>query len=153
MANIFHPDFSEFISLLNDHNVEYIIVGGYAVSFHGYVRATGDIDIWVKPSFFNAEKIINVLQAFGFGSFGLEVNDFTKENNVIQLGYEPVRIDIMTGVSGLNFDVCYSRKITTQIGGLEMNYISLSDLKINKAATGRRQDLLDLDNLTEQKSP
>jgi len=149
MANIFHPDFSEFILLLNDYNVEYIIVGGYAVSFHGYIRATGDIDIWVKPSFLNAEKIISVLQVFGFGSFGLSVHDFTKEDNVIQLGYEPVRIDIMTGVSGLNFDVCYSRKITTQIGGLYMNYISLSDLKINKAATGRRQDLLDLDNLDD----
>jgi predicted nucleotidyltransferase len=149
MANIFHPDFSEFVALLNDHNIEYLIVSGYAVSFHGYVRATGDIDIWIKPSESNAERIIEVLHKFGFGSFNLTVNDFMKADNVIQLGYEPVRIDLMTGVSGLTFDDCYTRKIRTEIAGLEMNYISLSDLKINKAATARRQDLLDLDNLAD----
>ena len=91
--------------------------------------------------------MVNVLCAFGFGSFGLEVSDFIKEDNVIQLGYEPVRIDLMTSVSGLSFDTCYARKIRTEIGGLFMNYITLADLRINKAATARRQDLLDLDNL------
>ena len=149
MGNIFHPDFSEFVALLNEHNVEYLIVGGYAVSFHGYVRATGDIDVWIKPSISNANKVVVVLQAFGFGSFGIGVSDFTKADNVIQLGYEPVRIDLMTSVSGLSFDECFNRKIETQIGGIHMNYISLPDLKINKAATARRQDLLDLDKLSE----
>jgi len=123
MANIFYPDFSDFVALLNDHNVEYLIVGGYAVSFHGYVRATGDIDIWINPILPNADKMVYVLRAFGFGSFGLGVNDFIKEDNVIQLGYEPVRIDLMTSVSGLSFDVSYARKIRTEIGGLFMNYI------------------------------
>ena len=96
--------------------------------------------------------MVQVLGDFGFGSFGLDVSEFIKENNVIQLSYEPVRIDIMTSVSGLSFDTCYARKIRTEIGGLFMNYIILADLRINKTATARRQDLLDLDNLANQEN-
>jgi len=103
-------DFREFIQLLNENNVEYIVVGGYAVAVHGFPRYTGDIDFWVKPTKPNAEKLEKVIIDFGFGSLDIEKEDFLKENYVIQLGYPPNRIDIMTGISGLSFDECWEKK-------------------------------------------
>ena len=147
MANILHPDFREFLELLNSEKVDYLIVGGYAVSFHGYVRATGDIDIWIKSEPENAARLLKVLAKFGFGGLGLTLANFTAPDQVIQLGYEPVRIDILTSVSGIQFEECFTKRMETELDGIRMPYISLFYLRQNKLATGRPQDLLDLSNL------
>jgi len=141
------PDFKEFIQLLNAKGVKYLIVGGYAVGFHGRPRYTGDMDFWIQKSSVNAQLMKESLDAFGFSSFNLSSSEFMKDNLVLQLGYEPVRIDILTDVSGLNFDECYPRKIIATIDHIEVPFIHLNDLKINKASTGRAKDLGDLENL------
>ena len=143
-------DFKEFIGLLNKHKVEYLVVGGYAVSLYGFPRYTGDIDFWIKPSELNSSKIISALIDFGFGTLDVNIDDFNKEGNVVQLGYPPNRIDIITSVSGLSFDNCWSKKETILSESMEVNYISLHHLRINKQITGRDKDLLDLKNLPKE---
>ena len=142
-------DFKEFIQLLNANKVEYLVVGGYAVGAYGYPRYTGDIDFWINPTKENAEKLINALVQFGFGSLDISLDDFLKENFVIQLGYPPNRIDIMTGASGLTFEQCWKEKKIIEAEGEKINFISLHHLKINKRSTGRDKDNLDLKNLPE----
>ena len=143
-----HPDFKEFIKLLNKHEVKYLIIGGYAVAMHGYVRATGDLDLWVKISEDNASKIIGVLKEFGFGNLKLTKDDFLKENIVIQFGYPPFRIDILTGPEGLEFDSCYSKKIVQKTNdNIEFSFIDKDSLIINKRMVGRSIDLNDIENL------
>lgn len=144
-----NQDFKEFIELLNKHNVKYLVVGGYAVGFHGYPRFTGDIDFWIAISNENASKITMVLKEFGFGALGFKVEDFLESNNVIQLGYEPNRIDILTSLSGVQFDECYQQAIVANFEGLEIKFIDLRNLRINKASSGRAKDLGDLENLFE----
>ena len=142
-------DFKEFIELLNVHNVEYLIVGGYAVAIHGYPRTTGDIDFWIKPYKENAERMVKALIDFGFGSVDVSVDDFLKKDNVVQLGFPPNRIDIMTNVSGLDFAESWKEKKEINFEGEKINFISLHHLRINKKVTGRDKDNLDLKNLPE----
>lgn len=143
-----HPDFREFVRLLNKHNVEYLVVGGYAVVAHGYVRATGDIDIWIRPTKSNAVKIIRVLGEFGFGSLGLKEEDFMEKDAIVQLGRPPLRIDLVTNPEKLSFDECYPKRLRVEVDGeLGVNIIDLISLKINKKAVGRAKDLDDLENL------
>ena len=142
-------DFKEFIQLLNVHKVEYLIVGGYAVAIHGFPRTTGDIDFWVKPTNENAERIVKALMEFGFGSLDINIDDFIKNDSVVQLGFPPNRIDIMTSVSGLTFDECLKNKKEVEFEGEKINFISLHHLRINKKSTGRDKDNLDLKNLPE----
>ncbi|MDF1612077.1 MAG: nucleotidyltransferase [Stygiobacter sp.] len=144
-------DFKEFIRLLNEQKVEYIIVGGHAVIYHGYVRYTGDLDVWINNSNENADKMISVIEKFGFGSIGLTKKDFMEKDSIIQLGYEPDRIDIITSVEGLNFNDSYPRAIETEYDGEKIKLLSLEDLKINKKAAGRLQDLTDLEKLNRKK--
>ena len=108
---IFENDFVDFIELLNLHQVEYMIVGAHALAFHGRPRHTGDLDIWIKPSSANAEKMVLVLKDFGFESLGLKKDGFLKENYVTQLGYPPLRIDILNSISGVDFDDAYKGRI------------------------------------------
>lgn len=143
-------DFKEFIKLLNTHKVEYLVIGGYAVAIHGFPRATGDIDFWINPVSENAKRIINALIDFGFGSLDISVDDFVKENNVVQLGYPPYRIDIITGISGLNFIECFASRKEVEYDCEKINFISLHHLKINKLQTGRDKDHLDLKNLPDE---
>ena len=143
-------DFKEFIQLLNKHQVEYLIVGGYAVALYGYPRYTGDIDFWIKPNQLNAQKLVSSLIDFGFGSIDVDVNDFNKKDSVVQLGFPPNRIDIITSVSGLSFDECWNKKEIILSENDEINYISLHHLRINKETTGRDKDLLDLKNLPKE---
>jgi len=145
---MFHRDFKEFIELLNNHGVEYLLVGGYALGIHGYPRYTGDMDIWVKPEQINAEKVMAVLEAFGFGELDLSTDDFTKLGNVIQLGYPPLRIDLLTQPDGVDFHNSYSQRLDVEYGSLTVHVISLEDFKKNKAASGRPKDLEDLRSLT-----
>ena len=146
---MFSQDFSEFVRLLNQHNVEYLIVGGYAVGIHGHPRYTGDLDIWLNPTPENSLKIIQCINKFGFGSFNLKAQDFTKPGNIIQLGYPPLRIDLLTEIDGVTFDECYANKKEVVIDNLVVNFIRYWDLLKNKKQTGRHKDLDDIENLKE----
>ena len=140
-------DFKEFIELLNVHNVRYLVVGGYAVAFHGYPRYTKDLDVWIDLSPENADKIIKALKDFGFGSLGIKSEDFLKSDQIIQLGYPPDRIDILTTLKMIKFNDCYKDRIEIEIQGTKINFIDIENLKKNKRATGRPQDVADAENL------
>jgi len=140
-------DFKEFIELLNEHSVKYLVVGGYAVAFHGYPRYTKDIDIWIELSLENADKILKALNEFGFGSLDLTPDDFLESDQIIQLGYPPNRIDILTTLKDLKFENCYNARVEVEILGLHIHFIDIENLKKNKRATGRPQDLADAENL------
>ena len=144
---VLNQDFKEFIQLLNDNRVRYLVVGGYAVALHGYPRYTRDIDIWVELSEENATHIVEALEQFGFASLGLKESDFLVKEQVIQLGYAPNRIDIITTLSGVTFAECYEKRVPVEIDGVKINFIDLDSLRKNKKATGRLQDLADLENL------
>ncbi len=138
-------DFKEFVRLLNDHEVEYLLIGGYAVNFYGHVRYTGDLDIWVAVDPGNAKKLSATLQAFGFSAEKVPEGIFLCEEKVFQMGIPPFRIDILMSISGLEFSVCYARRIVEPIDGVVINVLSFEDLKTNKQASGRPKDLSDLD--------
>lgn len=141
-------DFKEFLALLNDHKVRYLVVGGFAVAFHGHPRYTKDLDVWIWVDPNNAERLMNALREFGFESLGLTKEDFLNPSNVIQLGYPPVRIDLTMSISGVQFEDCYPDRIEANIDGLSINFIDLKNLKINKLSSGRGIDLDDVENLT-----
>jgi hypothetical protein len=140
-------DFKEFVALLQRHEAEYMIVGGYAVGVHGYPRYTGDLDIWLNPTVPNAERVLRAITDFGFGAFNLTVADLTKEGNVIQFGQPPLRIDLLTAIDGVTFDACYANRKEVTFDGLTMNFIGYHDLVTNKKATGRHRDLDDVENM------
>lgn len=145
---VLNQDFKEFIQSLNDHNVRYLIIGGYAVAFHGHPRYTKDLDVWIELGQENAANILKALAHFGFGSLGLTEDDFLEPDQIVQLGFPPSRIDILTTLEGVDFDECFASKIVTTIDNIQMNFIDLENLKKNKKATGRLQDLADLENLS-----
>jgi hypothetical protein len=142
-----NPDFKEFIASLNDNGVRYLVVGGYAVAVHGYPRYTKDIDIWVEMTADNASNILKALDQFGFGSLGVKASDFTVPDQMLQLGHQPGRIDILTTLPGVEFSDCYSARTVVEVDGISVNFIDLENLRKNKKATGRHQDLADLENL------
>jgi len=144
---IIDRNFKEFIQLLNKNRVKYLIVGGYAVALHGHPRYTKDLDIWIYIEKNNAEKLINALHEFGFASLDIKSSDFLVNENVIQLGSPPNRIDLLTSVDGVEFNPCYQSKVEVKIEDIIIDFINLEDLKKNKKATGRYQDLADLENL------
>lgn len=144
---VLNKDFKEFIESLNKNNVRYLVVGGYAVAFHGHPRYTKDLDIWIQSDEKNAENLLAALDDFGFGSLDLKAEDFLTPGYIIQLGYPPNRIDLLTVIKGVEFETCYAAKIHTEIEGIRINFIDLSNLKKNKKSTGRYQDLADLENL------
>jgi len=148
MATIHLPsDFKEFLRLLNAYQVEYLLVGGYAVGYHGYPRATADLDIWVRIHPENAEKLVRVLQEFGFNVPALSADLFLKENQIVRLGVPPLRIELHTSLSGVNFETCYAARVVDELDGIPVNLINLKDLKLNKQASGRYRDLDDLEHL------
>ena len=144
---MFSQDFKEFIALLNKSKIEYLIVGGYAVGLHGYPRYTGDIDIWIKTNEANSEKMVKILNEFGFNSYDIKKEDFLKLDNVIQLGYPPYRIDLMMLIDGVTFDECYANRIKKEIDEIEIDFIGYDDLIKNKRASGRDKDINDVNNL------
>lgn len=146
-SNIFGPDFKEFVELLNQHKVKYLVTGGYAVGIYGHPRYTGDIDFWVESSEENGEKLVQVFEDFGLKSFGVRVKDFTKPDQIIQIGYPPFRIDLLTSIDGVVFKEAYSRRNVINLDNMPVNFIGLEDLKKNKKAAGRGKDLDDLQNL------
>jgi len=144
---MFNQDFKEFIASLNANHVHYLVVGGYAVALHGHPRYTKDLDIWVENSLENAHSILQALTQFGMGSLGLNEADFLEPDQVVQIGYPPERIDILNDVSGLAFLDCYEQRVKILLDDIEVNFIDLENLKRNKKASGRMQDLADLENL------
>jgi len=144
---VLDKDFREFIGLLNANSVRYLVVGGIAVAFHGYPRYTKDLDVWIDVSLENAQNLLNALSEFGFGSLGLTEEDFLTEGEFTQLGYPPYRIDLITGCEGVNFAACYTDRNTIEIDGVEVNFIDLDNLRRNKVAVGRPQDMADVANL------
>ena len=144
---VLNKDFREFIELLNAHNIKYLVVGGYAVTVHGYPRYTNDIDIWLWINKSNAENLIEVLKDFGFGSLDIKVENFLNPNKVIQLGYPPNRIDLLTSISGVEFEDCYPKRVSIDVAGIKIDFIDIESLKKNKKASGRHKDLNDLENL------
>jgi hypothetical protein len=132
-------DFKELLELLNAHKVEYLVVGGYALAFHGAPRFTGDIDIFVKPESENAKRILTALGEFGFGSMNLSESDFTSPKNVIQLGVPPVRVDIMTSLTGVSWQEAQAGKVAGNYGDTPVYFISKEDFIANKMALGQSQ--------------
>jgi hypothetical protein len=142
-------DFKELLELFNVHKVEYIVVGGYALAFHGAPRFTGDIDLLVKPDSKNAQRILVALNDFGFGSLALSKSDFTREGSVVQLGVPPVRIDIITSLTGVDGDKAQAGKVAGDYGGVATSFLGKKEFILNKKATGRKKDLADIEALGE----
>ncbi|MFZ1675780.1 MAG: nucleotidyltransferase [Saprospiraceae bacterium] len=151
MQNIFNPDFQDFIRALNESDVKYILVGGYAVIIHGYNRTTGDLDIWVERSAENYHKLILAFQKFGMPLFDMSLSNFldNSELDVFTFGKPPVSIDLMLSVKGMNFENVYSNLEIREVEGLEVKVISLNELLKAKAASGRSRDIDDIENLKQ----
>jgi hypothetical protein len=147
---VLSKDYKEFIELLNANNVKYLVVGGYAVAVHGYPRYTKDLDVWIERSSKNAENLLRTLDQFGFGSLEISSTDFLDRKNIIQLGFPPNRIDLITSLQGLAFNDCYPKGVDVEIDNVRVKFIDIENLKMNKKATGRPQDLADLDNLENE---
>jgi predicted nucleotidyltransferase len=144
-----NEDYRDILQALSDENVEFLLVGAYALAAHGYPRATMDIDIWVKPSADNAVALLRALKRFGAPLHGLTKSDLQKDDTIFQIGVAPRRIDIITGASGLKFEEAFSRSVGVDIDGLHLRILSLKDLIANKRAVGRKKDLADLEALGE----
>jgi hypothetical protein len=148
MATIRLPrDFRDFLSLLSAHEVKYLLIGGYAVGFHGYPRATADMDIWVSRTDENAQKLVSVLEEFGFRDAASARQALTQAGQVIRMGVPPLRIELVTSISGVDFDACHAERSESVIDDVRVSILSLADLKRNKKAAGRLKDLADLEEL------
>ena len=143
------PDFKELLALFNAHRVKYLIVGGYALAFHGAPRMTGDLDLLIQPTPENAERVLNALQAFGFGSVGLTREDFEQPDKTVQLGVSPVRVDIITSLTGVSWEEAYASSAPGTYGDVPVSYIGRDPFLANKRATARKKDLADLEALGE----
>lgn len=140
-------DLREFVELLLSHDVDFVIVGGHAVAFHGYPRLTDDLDILVRPTPQNARRVMDVLDLFGFGDIGLTADDFLAADQVIQLGRAPNRIDLLTNIYGATIDEIWHDRVAASLDGLPVMMIGRETLIRNKRATGRPQDLVDADKI------
>ncbi len=145
-----NKDFREFIESLNSNKVKYLVLGGYAIAFHGHPRYTKDLDVWLELSDENALNTMKALDDFGFGGLEVTKDDFLHKGMVVQLGYPPNRIDLINSPDGVDFDECYASRIEIDIEGLKISVINLENLKKNKKASGRLQDLADLEKLRDE---
>ena len=142
-----NPDFVEMLSELSASGAEFLVVGAHALAAHGYPRATGDLDIWVRADSGNGQRVLEALRRFGAPLFDLTLEDLTKPGTVFQIGTAPARIDILTGLSGISFEEAWPRRTTVKVGSLSVGVIGREDLIRNKRATGRPQDLVDAERL------
>jgi predicted nucleotidyltransferase len=143
-------NFADFLKLLNSHGVEYLVIGGYAVGYHGFVRATGDLDVFVGVSDQNAEGLVAVFREFGFNSPELKKELFLEKEKIVRAGLPPLRIEVLTGISGVSFAEAYKKRIEERIDGVRVAFIDLANLLKNKAASGRMKDLADIEALTKK---
>ena len=150
MATIPLPaDFSAFLKLLKEHEVRYLLIGGYAVAYHGYVRATADLDVWVPRERANSERLVLALKEFGFDVPELIPEIFLVKDRILRMGNPPMRIEICTDIDGVQFDECYEDRVTASWDDVDVSVLSLDKLRTNKLASGRLQDLDDLEHLGE----
>lgn len=147
------PDFVEFLRLLDEHRVEYLVIGGYAVGAHGHPRTTKDLDIWVGATSLNAARAVEAIRAFGFDQPSLTTALLSTPGNIVRMGYPPIRIEIFNEIPGVEFGPCHTRRAKIAIDGQELAVISLDDLIANKIATGRMQDLADVEALRRFSPP
>ena len=148
MASVtFPPDFRDFLQLLNENEVRYLLIGGYAVGYHGYPRATLDMDIWIAVDPTNAEKMVEVMVGFGFAEDAVSPRHFLEKDGIVRMGVPPLRLEVLKEISGVDFETCYANRVVDELDGLLINIISLPDLRKNKKASGRHKDLNDLENL------
>ena len=149
MATIPLPtEFQELLKSLNTHNAEYLLIGGFAVGYHGYPRTTGDLDIWIARTPANAPQVSGALQAFGFSKDDVPADMFLEPNRVLRIGNPPLRIALLTDISGVNFADCWLCRETAEFDSILVNIIDAQSLKVNKKASGRFKDLSDLENLS-----
>lgn len=139
-----NQDFLEFIALLEARQVDYLVVGGYAVALHGFPRYTGDIDFFVAISDRNASRLVRVFEDFGFADIGLKTADFLERNFVVEIGREPRKIQVLTGIDGVAFDDCFARRIEVAIGSMKVKFIAKDDLIRNKTVSARPKDCIDV---------
>ena len=147
---MFNKHFREFIELLESRGVEYLVVGGYAVGVHGFPRYTGDLDVFVALKENNAKKILRVLEEFGFSDLGLSVNDFLEPDMVVEIGREPMKIQVLTGIDGVSFDECREEMKRFSIDGIEVPFIGIECLLRNKEASPRSKDKIDFEELRKR---
>ncbi|TXT38385.1 MAG: hypothetical protein FD138_401 [Planctomycetota bacterium] len=140
-------DFKEFIASLNASRVRYLVVGGYAVAMHGHPRYTKDLDVWVDCTAANAKRMVRAFAEFGFASLGVKASDFEQPDRMLQMGFPPNRIDVLTSLAGVDFATCFKRRVIVEFDGVPVNFIDVENLKANKRAAGRLQDLADVEKL------
>jgi len=140
-------DFSEFLQSLNDQQVRYWLIGGYAVAYHGYPRSTADMDVWIEMEPANVQAALAAIQVFGFPTRAIDPQTLLQPNNILRLGVAPRRIEVFSSIPGVDFEACYARRIETLMAGVLVPVIELADLKQNKLASGRPKDMNDLQNL------
>jgi hypothetical protein len=146
----FPRDFKEFLKLLNSKEIEYLVIGGYAVGFYGYPRATGDMDVWIAVNEKNALMMVNALRQFGFDLPDLKKEIFLAEKKVIRMGIPPMRLEILTSIDGVIFETCFKNRVVADFGDFKVNFISKNDLLLNKCSSGRPQDLVDFNKLQNE---
>ncbi len=144
---MFNPDFKDMLLALSEANVDYLLVGAYAVAAHGYPRATGDLDLWVRPDAETAPRVYRVLAEFGAPLHDLTVQDLEQPGMVFQIGVEPSRIDILTGISGVSFDDAWPNRLSIELDGIPLCVLGRNDLITNKRACGRPKDIADAETL------
>ncbi len=151
MENTHLPqDFRDFLKLLNENDVHYLLIGGYAVGYYGYPRATHDMDVWIDVNHLNAEKMVNVMTGFGFEEGAISKEVFLRSNGVVRMGVPPMRLEVLMSLSGVSFEDCYDRRLADNIEGVPVTIIHLEDLLKNKIASGRHKDLDDVSNLPKK---
>ena len=142
-----NPDFSEMLSTLSEEGVEFLLVGAYALAVHGVPRATGDLDVWIRPTSGNAQRVLQALGRFGAPLHSLTAADLTTPGTVFQIGVVPNRVDLLTAIDGVSFEEAWSRRVVPRVSGLSIPVIGRADLIANKRATGRTVDLADAERL------
>ena len=144
---MFHKDYKEFIELLIEKKVEYLVVGGHSVIANGYIRSTNDLDIWFRPEINNVNLILDCLRDFGLGALNITSDHLLLKGKIVQLGVAPVRIDLVNEIDGVEFDECYANRFIKEVYGMKVNFLNHDDLIKNKRASGRNKDLNDIENL------
>lgn len=146
----FPRDFKEFLKLLNSNEIEYLVIGGYAVGFYGYPRATGDMDVWIATNETSALKMVDALRQFGFDMPDLQKGIFLEDKKVIRMGIPPMRLEILTSIDGVLFETCFKNRVIADFGDFKVNFISKDDLLQNKRSSGRPQDMVDFNKLQNE---
>ncbi|HEX5172461.1 MAG TPA: nucleotidyltransferase [Cyclobacteriaceae bacterium] len=146
---IFEQDYIDFLRLLKKNGVTFLVIGGYALAVHERPRFTGDLDIWIEAEEINAQKVVNAINEFGFESLNVSAEDFLAEDYFVQMGYEPVRIDVTAKISGVTFQEAFPNRKEIEIQGMKIPFIGIEELIKNKLASGRDQDIVDVKKLQQ----